>query len=256
MAKVTPGSPLSIPARDWNTLLDVAELHRRGELATLSNGLIETQPGRLINIRNNTGDTLPRYNSVGIGAPFFSPTENLQTFLNQLGFVGEGLSSAYAGLFAVVQETLPAGKIGRAVFAGITVAQIDVVAADHDYADAGSSATLLTSGDSGGARILYKEGGTGTKWAIIRIPAEAVNLWYIGKVKTAAIAAESSGTVVQHNYDWTSAGTDFTVYNPHDIELPVGWKVRWSKYPGWTSCGTPATDWIVEPWQFTECPPD
>ena len=248
MAKVTPGSPLNISARDWNALLDVAELHRRGELATLSGGLIETQPGRPINIRNNTGDTLPRYSSVGIGAPFFTPTENLQTFLNQLGFVGEQLSADYSGLFAVVQETLPAGKIGRAVFAGITVAKIDVVDEGHDYADADSSATMLTSGGSGGARILYKESGTGTKWAIIRIPADS-SPWHIGVVITSAIAATASGTVEETNCSWVVNGTTYTVYNPHDIELPVGWHVRWTKYP---TCD----DWIVEPWQFTECPPD
>lgn len=88
------------------------------------------------------------------------------------------------------------------------------------------------------------------------IPLTASGGWYIGKVKTAAIAAESSGTVEQCEYDWTGTGTDFTVYNPHGIELPLNWHVRWTKYPGWTACGDPATDWIVEPWHYTECPPD
>lgn len=68
----------------------------------------------------------------------------------------------------------------------------------------------------------------------------------IGKVKTTAIAAGTTGTVELHSQDWTATGVTYTVYNPHDIELPVDLKVRWGRYPGWTYL-------VVEPWHFTTC---
>lgn len=88
------------------------------------------------------------------------------------------------------------------------------------------------------------------------ITSAANSTWYIGKVVDAAISSEACGTVEQHKYDsgaWVATGVEFDVYNPHDIELPIGLKVRWSHYPGWTECGTCETDWIVEPWHWTEC---
>ena len=87
--------------------------------------------------------------------------------------------------------------------------------------------------------------------------------WYVGKT-TAAIASGKTGSVLQYceswSYDeeteelvfaWVASDPPqtFTVLNPHDIELPGDLKVRWTKYPCWTN-------WIVEPWQWTECPPD
>lgn len=82
------------------------------------------------------------------------------------------------------------------------------------------------------------------------------SIFYVGKVKTSAIESESCGTAEQYIYDsgsWVASGVTFDVYNPHDIELPVDLKVRWGHYPGWTECGTCETDWIVEPWHWTEC---
>lgn len=75
------------------------------------------------------------------------------------------------------------------------------------------------------------------------------SMFYLGKVSGSAIDSEDTGTVTQYNQLWqvTSPAVTFTVLNPHDIQLPVDLKVRWSKYPGWTH-------WIVEPWHWTECP--
>lgn len=89
---------------------------------------------------------------------------------------------------------------------------------------------------------------SGYNWIIVEMQSGSHN-FYLGKVTGSAIASEGTGTVIQHEQLWvpTSPAVTFTVLNPHDIELPVDLKVRWSKYPGWS-------DWIVEPWHWTECP--
>jgi hypothetical protein len=90
-------------------------------------------------------------------------------------------------------------------------------------------------------------------WRIIWLGATAQPM-HAGIVITSAIPAGESGTVEQTDCSWVGTGTTYTVYNPHDIELPIDLHVRWGKIDGWTGCGDPATDWIVEPWHWTECP--
>lgn len=86
--------------------------------------------------------------------------------------------------------------------------------------------------------------------------------WYIGKasgdISAASSAGCGSGTAIRHNVCWSATTESYEVLNPHDVEIPSGWKVRWTKYPGWhyssTETGYDADKWIVEPWQYTECP--
>jgi len=93
----------------------------------------------------------------------------------------------------------------------------------------------------------------GIHWRIIWLGA-ATRPMYAGVVVTAAIESGKSGKVEQTNCSWVKNGNQFTVFNPHDIELPVDLHVRWGKIDGWKDCGDPATDWICEPWHYTECP--
>ena len=84
-------------------------------------------------------------------------------------------------------------------------------------------------------------------WRIIGSGTTAIP-WYIGKVSDGAIASDSTGEVTQYTQLWqiTNPAVTFTVLNPHDFDIPDGWEVRWTKYPGWT-------DWVVEPWKFGPC---
>lgn len=71
--------------------------------------------------------------------------------------------------------------------------------------------------------------------------------FYIGKLK-ADLENGDTGIAIQYNEYWQSIGTEFNVYNPHEVNLPSGLRVRWSKYNGWSR-------YLVEPWEWTECPP-
>lgn len=86
----------------------------------------------------------------------------------------------------------------------------------------------------------------GRLWRIVGM--EGARTMYIGKTSE-IIASESTGTVVRHDETWQASTDTFTVLNPHDIDLPADLKVRWTKYPGWSN-------WVVEPWHWTECPPE
>jgi len=170
MGKVNPGDPLKLPATEWNTMLDVAGDYRLGRLGGGGSAGVPGYGSVILPVKNNTGSALARYHALALGDPLFTHATSAQAFLNQLAFNGETMAASYFGKFAVATEAIANGKIGRAVLQGITVAQITVTHADNDRVDidpAGGS--QLVSAFYGAGEILYKEAGTGTKWAIIRV---------------------------------------------------------------------------------------
>lgn len=196
MAKVSAGDPLRISAREWNTLVEVGDAWRSGLLTAVGGGPTGAAfNGVIVPVKNDTGSTIDRFHAAAIGDPLFSPTDSSQTFKNQIGggLTGETMSSSYFGKFAVFQETVANGKIGRACIHGLTVAQITVNHADHDRVDVDTAGgSKLVSQFYGAGQILYKESGTGTKWAIIRIGEFVAPM--MKAIADGTITAGSSGT--------------------------------------------------------------
>lgn len=168
---VKRGDPLVIKASDWNALLSVADAAKLQQVGQLrESSTFSGASGVVVPVKNATGSTVSRYHAMGIGTPLFDHSDNAQTFLNQLGFSGAATSSSYLGRFAVAQETIANGKIGACLVNGITAAQITVNHADHDRVDVDTAGgAKLVSQFYGAGEIIYKESGTGTKWALIRV---------------------------------------------------------------------------------------
>jgi hypothetical protein len=195
MGQVAPGDPLTIKAADWNVLLGVADDARMGRLgAPRPGGYGMSGGGVLVPMKNSTGADLARYHAMGVGAPVYTPTDNLQTFKNQLVLTGQAASSTYLGKWAIAQESIAIDKIGLALLQGVTVAEITVGHDDHDRVDVDTAGgSKLVSQFYGAGEILYKESGTGTKWAIIRIGAFVSE--QLKAVAVADIPANFSGDV-------------------------------------------------------------
>lgn len=219
MGKVSPGDPVKIQAGVWNTLLDVAGAHRSREVSAAPGSSRWPVPhGLIVEVKNNTGAAVPRYHAIGLDDPLFTPTDNEQTFLNQLVFNGETISAEYFGKFAVVQETIEDGRIGKALLQGITVAEITVDDENHvtvDVDPAGGSKLVTQS--VGAGRILYKESGTGSKWAVIRVGAVGC-AWVAAKV-TSQISARSGATV--GSGEATLYRRDSTALTAGPVEMPI-----------------------------------
>lgn len=133
-------------------------------------------------IRNAGGSSedVDWYGVLGIDGLAVTKAENEDEFMGGIVLDGvtpeaEGSSSAgHSGKFAIVQQPIASGEIGVAVIAGATQVQINVTDADHKFADIkDGDNTQLESAASGSARILWKESGTGTKWAVVCIGASA-----------------------------------------------------------------------------------
>jgi hypothetical protein len=169
--RVSEGDPISADA--WNeivdrltTFVDIRVARQRGEVPL-------SQQRTVVFVQNDSGSDVDRFGVLGISNVFPTPTDNLDGF--KAGPVLHGITPAagtHEGIFVVLLEPAESGKIARAYAPGIVV-QISVGNADHPYADVkDADSTQLESGWSGSARILWKQSGTGTKWAVVRIGAQ------------------------------------------------------------------------------------
>jgi len=122
-------------------------------------------------ILNDSGEDLGRFEIIGIKDSIIKPEDNLIAFQNRIAFIGEELIFPdHVGKYGILQEPIKDGKIGKAVFAGLSVVQVDMQDEAHIAAEiTDGEPEFLTSTDSGSAQILFVEEGTGQKHSIVRV---------------------------------------------------------------------------------------
>jgi len=142
-------------ARSANTLAYTAVVKRSG----------------IIQVKNSSGADRNQCEVLGIDVPNTLPTDDLPTFQGGVSVNAvTPVAANHTAKFAILLEPIKAGAIGLACAAGVAPVQVNVVSATDTYADVNDgTATSLRSGSSGAARILWKDSGTGIKWAIVRI---------------------------------------------------------------------------------------
>jgi hypothetical protein len=171
LKKVQPGQRLHIPAEAYNAFVDAAlrEKSRRHDSDQQSIAS-QLQPG-LITVRNQTGLQQNRFSILQLTTPIVDPVNNLQQFKNAVTFYGivpaEPLEKKTV---AILIEPLDINAIGRAAIITPTPVQIDVVDAEDQFAEPVDATTAnLQSGSTGRFRIIWKESGTGLKWAVVML---------------------------------------------------------------------------------------
>ena len=173
MKKVQSGQPLVIPAGAYNAFIDTA-LDFRQRTTHLGQG---RQPSfaqaSLVLVRNDSGSDLDRFEILGIDAPVIDPEDNEEAFKNRVAVSGvTPVSDTHVGRFVVLAEPVKSGKIGRAFAAGICPVKIDVADESQDCRFAEIAEDLssnLEVNPSGSAAILWRAGGTGLQWALVRL---------------------------------------------------------------------------------------
>jgi len=171
LKKVQSGQRLHIPAAAYNAFVDAAIDHRQ----RLSNIGKESQPSHrsadIVLVRNDSGSPRQQFDILGIDGPIISPAANETEFRSRVALKGVTPGESHIGKFVVLAEPLANGKIGKAFIAGACPVKIDVPDEDHEWRYAeiadGVAANLKVS-MQGSAGILWREGGTGVQWAIVR----------------------------------------------------------------------------------------
>ena len=171
LGKVEPGHPLRIPARAYNAFVDAAKANRALNSA---GGGQHWHHSQLVAVRNISGEDQDQFAVMGIDGPIFTPTDNLQEFLDYVGLdVTTPEYPLHWGLFVILAEPIPDGEIGAATISGVTVVKLDVGVGEsgwgfadvlHDRTD-----VLKMLQRNAEAMIVWKESGEGEKWAIVRL---------------------------------------------------------------------------------------
>ena len=167
-----PGEPVRLYAdeiNDWN----------RASAAILGGGRAPHAAGggggETILVRNDTEVNQERFAVLGLNGPLITPDENFAAFCNTIAFKGVVPDQfIHTGRFVITQTPLAVGAIGPAMLSGMTQVRIDVDEGKSGYV----FATIVTE-ETGflessqyniaGTMILWKEGGLGEQWAIVRM---------------------------------------------------------------------------------------
>jgi hypothetical protein len=170
--RVSPGETFRPAASDWNRFLEAATEYERNKFnGGAPAGVRVVDPNRL-RVRNDTGAARDRFDVVEIGAPVITPATNLDEFLTNPTATATTPGDSARGRWGILAEAIPDTRYGKAIVAGVCPARIRVLDAAHEYVDAipdGVSSIHLATDYHGSARILWRESGTGPKWALIRL---------------------------------------------------------------------------------------
>jgi hypothetical protein len=185
----TTGQPLQIFAAEYNACLDAAKAYQKGlmHIGSESNAIQSTT----MLVKNSSGTDVPLGGVLALDAPLISPTDNLTEFQTNLALNGLLPDWTHSDKLAIAAEYIVNGQIGKMIIDGIAVCQVYVNYELDKYADMSHSATganavnYLYSGGTG-AQILWKESGTGAKWAVI-------NMNHVSPIKWAKVTATPRG---------------------------------------------------------------
>jgi hypothetical protein len=122
-------------------------------------------------VENQSGADQARLAVLGIDTPVFTPADSLDAFQNQVALKGVTPNADnHTGRFVILLEPAATYAIVPALVVGVAPVQVDVQNAAHRFADVADGVTAsLKSAPSGAAEILWKESGTGLKWALVRV---------------------------------------------------------------------------------------
>lgn len=131
---------------------------------------IETLRGPDITIRNMESTGLDQFSVIKLGDIVLDPGDSERAFRNDLVFDAD--APAADEIFLITQEPIaPDGGVGEARIAGFSRVKVTFSNADHKFAapEDDQYDYLVSQASDGPAAIIWKEAGTGLKWAVVSL---------------------------------------------------------------------------------------
>lgn len=170
LPKPRTGQPVQFSARAQRGLAQAVEQLTRGVPARRP-PTGSTRDHGVVFVRNDTGEELGRHEPVRLGEAVWSPETEPSEFHYLPAF--EGLAPAADHPFAVTAQPIPVGAFGRAVASGVVPVEVTSSDGDPDKRfaalDDSTPAVLTAVTEPTGCEILWREDGSGLKWALVRI---------------------------------------------------------------------------------------
>lgn len=257
LRKVTRGTPLKIPAAAYNSFLEAAADLRNRRLGNKPGSVPhDTRPG-ILYVRNDSGEHLGQFGVLGLNGIVISPTDNEREFRSRLVMSGVTPSKAsHRGRFCVLAEPIKQGRIGRAYVDSFCPVRLNVQGEQQEprFAEIKDGSTEhLTASVFGSASILWREGGTGEQWAVVRF-GRTPSVFPVKLVKTGGSQGNASNPATW-TYDVLDPVTGemieaavAPVSSPHNWKRPsIGWMIEATAGTAhFAGNGTLVLDWINE----------
>ena len=194
--KVRQGQPLKLSARTWNELIDAARTVQELRPVFAQIAKQQWRDADTIKVRNGTCDNLARFSVVGLDWSTIDPATNLTEWKNAVSIDFEKPdASKHAGRFAILIEPVQTCLMGSALLSGVVPCQVLVTDAAHEFATPITGQTgYLASAHAGAAQILWRQPGTGTKWAVVRLSNHAEPTTTTPEPTTTTTAPDPLGT--------------------------------------------------------------
>jgi hypothetical protein len=173
LKKVRSGESLRMPAAAYNSFIDAAVELRQRQQSQGREAQREFRQSGLVLVRNDSGADVDQFHVLGIDGPLIAPDASEQNFKDRVALKGVApTEDDHLGRFVVCIEPIKAGALGVACAAGVCQVKIDVPDEDTErpFAEVADGVTAnLEAVHSGSADILWRAGGTGVQWAIVRL---------------------------------------------------------------------------------------
>ncbi|MCL2646106.1 MAG: hypothetical protein FWD61_03760 [Phycisphaerales bacterium] len=238
LKKVQSGDKLRMPAAAYNAFIDTARDFQARQRGISSTPQAATRSSGIVLVRNDSSEDLTRYSVLGVDKPIIGPKDKLDSFKNCVAVVGvKPTKDDHVGKFVVLLEPLKRKAIGMAYGAGMCPVKIDVPdeKIEYPYADIADGKTAnLKAKHYGAATILWREGGTGVQWALVRLGSPMKAQVFPVKLKQVYGEQGDEKKPATWTYDVSDAITDDTLAegvnptsSPHQWKRPsVGYMIK------------------------------
>lgn len=201
------GDPARETARRYNLVNAVVREHiARRSVNDGFPGALDFDPCDIPMV-NTTTNTVALYGVLGVDSPLIDTSVSTDKFQTaEPGFNGvTPVVPDSVGAFGIAQQPVAPNAIGLFRFSGVTRCQVNITSTNHTAADimAGDT-TQLTSGDFGGATILWASGTSGTQWAYVRVGGG-------GRLPNAQYPGQ--GLISRADHSWSAAWLPCTESN-------------------------------------------
>lgn len=167
--EIQRGQTLSgIPADSWNAFVDAARKINAG--GGRGNGQASSDRGStvFVLVRNYSNTPVQAGGVIALGEIISSPTARPEVVFEGLRFDGfSPQDEPRPRFYAVALEPIGDTNLGWCVIPGATWAKVNITNEDHRFAEPGATTSYLESKLFRGLPIVWKETGTGEKWAIV-----------------------------------------------------------------------------------------
>lgn len=179
LRRVASGEPVRKSAAFHNATVEAIEAIRRSG-SSGGNGLRFGEGSQTrVRVRNDTGGDRDRFDVVKLFEPVYGPDDNLGEFQNNVAFKAETVNTTNREKYAILQEPIPQNAYGWAVVSGITPCRVYWDSGsplfEEEFVSTDSTHDYLRESQSGSAHVLWREGGAGEQWAIVRLAGPACN---------------------------------------------------------------------------------